>query len=584
MQIRALVIASAFSLFATGAFSLAEPPNVNSVVGDTVINPATGEEVEVVGLIADVNGVTQYVIASDGDGIAAETAVGNTIALTADTAQLNDLAAGDYEIIQQSLGSFGYVDSLKVRLIENPEPDPPNPLLDYAVVTSGTEDPPQGEDGNPIQPPATGAPEAPAPQLTSGKIYNVVKGAGGSDGDDGYGIRICLPFGIGCATIGYSGSSGGNGSQPSDYTLSIPDSYNNGAITSTGNTEPAITVGRVGGDGGQGGDAYGNFQAKPGGNGGAGGNVTVTNNVDTQTSGENSYGMYIFSRAGQSGAGGTGYLFGSGGQGGAALDGGTVNATNNAQVNTSGDGAHAVRVFSTGGAAGSGGGSWGLVGSSGNGADGGNGGAVTVNNNSNGALVTTGVDAHGILAQSIGGSGGDSGSGGGLYVEAGASAGGGNGSTVTVNNSGVISTQSDGSNGILAQSIGGGGGSGGDVGGLVALSGSGGGGGNGSTVVVDNSGQVSTNGNRADAVFAQSVGGGGGTGGGSGGLVASSAGGGGGGTGGNVTVNNSGVLQTSGIDSRGIVAQSIGGGGGNGGGAGGLVALAGGGGGAGRGW
>ena len=583
MHIRSLIIASAFSLFATGAFSQAEPPNVNSMVGDTVINPATGEEVEVVGLIEDVNGVTQYVIASDGDGIATETAVGNTIALTADTAQLNDLAVGDYEIIQQNLGSFGYVDSLKIRLIQDPQPDPPNPLLDYAVVTSGTEDPPQGEDGNPIQPPATGAPEAPAPQLTSGKIYNVVKGAGGNDGDDGYGVRICLPFGIGCATIGYSGSSGGNGSQPSPYVLTIPDSYNSGSITSTGDTEPAITVGRVGGDGGQGGDAYGNFQAKPGGNGGAGGNVTVTNNVDTQTSGENSYGMYIFSRAGQSGAGGTGYLFGSGGQGGAALDGGSVNATNNAQVNTSGDGAHGVRVFSTGGAAGSGGGSWGLVGSSGNGADGGNGGAVTVNNNSNGALVTTGADAHGILAQSIGGSGGDSGSGGGLYVEAGASAGGGNGSTVTVNNSGVISTQNDGSNGILAQSIGGGGGSGGDVGGLVALSGSGGGGGHGSTVVVNNSGQVSTDGNRADAVFAQSVGGGGGTGGGSGGLVASSAGGGGGGNGGNVTVNNSGVLQTSGSDSRGIAAQSIGGGGGNGGGAGGLVALAGNGGGAGQG-
>ena len=102
------------------------------------------------------------------------------------------------------------------------------------------------------------------------------------------------------------------------------------------------------------------------------------------------------------------------------------------------------------------------------------------------------------------------------------------GSTVTVNSTGQISTGGADSTAILAQSIGGGGGNGGfsvagavGVGGTgksvnigVAIGGSGGSGGVGGTVNVTNNGLLSTQGDGAYGIQAQSVGGGGGNGGG----------------------------------------------------------------------
>jgi hypothetical protein len=577
---RFLVVCT-LSIF-SAALQAQSVPSGTSVVGDDVLNPATGATVKVIDVVADGNGNTIYVFTDDNQIISTQTTVGDTVTFSANT---GGFTAGDYEVTETLTDpGTGYVVTLKLREILDPVPDPLPPVANYSVVTAGAVDS-VDDNGDVIVPPVTPAPEAADPPLTSGTIDDVKPGRDGDDGDDGYGLRICDPTGwLGCAIIGYGGSKGKVGKAPSAYTLTIPDTYNGGLISSTTDGVAAIKVGRIGGDGGDGGDAYGNFTAKAGGNGGPGGTVTVTNNVELQTSGTNAYGMYIFSAAGAGGAGGTGYLFGVGGSGAGSTVGGTVTATNNASISTSGDGGHAIRAYSTGGTAGDGGGSWGIVGSAGSGGSGGSGGAVNVVNN--GILETTGEDAHGILAQSIGGSGGDSGAAGGLVATGGSGTVGGSGGTATVTNRGSITTGDDGSKGILAQSIGGGGGSGGDVGGLVALSGAGAAaGGDGKTVTVTNysSGRITTFGDRADAIYAQSIGGGGGSGGGSGGLVAESSGGGGGGDGGTVIVSNTGELATSGSNSRGIFAQSVGGGGGDGGGSGGLVALAGSGGGSGGG-
>ncbi|MDO5604123.1 MAG: hypothetical protein Q4G25_03070, partial [Paracoccus sp. (in: a-proteobacteria)] len=186
---------------------------------------------------------------------------------------------------------------------------------------------------------------------------------------------------------------------------------------------------------------------------------------------------------------------------------------------------------------------------------------------------------------------------------------GGVGGAVHVTNSGEIHTTGDNAHGILAQSVGGGGGTGGGAitgdlaltkpdGGAgmsrvgLGLGGNGGAGNEGGTVVVDNTGKITVSGRESHGIFAQSVGGGGGaavsgvdalgdkakTGisgkpslpkegelpasvslalnvGGQGGK---------GGRGGDVTVNHSGEIVVAGPSSYGILAQSVGGGGGAG--------------------
>ena len=110
----------------------------------------------------------------------------------------------------------------------------------------------------------------------------------------------------------------------------------------------------------------------------------------------------------------------------------------------------------------------------------------------------------------------------------------------------------------------------------LLLGGRGGNGGNGSAVTVHNSGSISTEGNFAAGILAQSIGGGGGAGGSTKSKTYSlltsddspmrfKRGGGAGGNGGDVTVVNSGAITTDGGFAHGILAQSIGGGGGFGG-------------------
>ena len=187
----------------------------------------------------------------------------------------------------------------------------------------------------------------------------------------------------------------------------------------------------------------------------------------------------------------------------------------------------------------------------------------------------------------------------------------GNGGKVTVNSSGIISTQSDNAVGVFAQSVGGGGGDGGvgavkggatsipgedvkqaiqesdpakvlnkltsSLGLNVGLGGDGGARGDGGDVSVTVSSRIQTLGAHSAGIFAQSIGGGGGIGGGavdkSAGLLrfGATVGGNGsqtGGNGGNVNVTLGGLggaqasIITQGAHAPAIRAQSIGGGGG----------------------
>ena len=208
-----------------------------------------------------------------------------------------------------------------------------------------------------------------------------------------------------------------------------------------------------------------------------------------------------------------------------------------------------------------------------------------------GQIVTQGANSIGVLAQAIGGGGGvgafslsaSGSSGSGTTSSVGGSGGsGGQGGTVSVNNSGVIVTNGALSYGVYAQSIGGGGGVGGfSVAGTLStgsggttssVGGSGAAAGNGGNVTVTNTGSIEVKGAGSVGVFAQSVGGGGGAGGFSGALglgggdLGQTVGGAGGagGNGGDVTVNSTGSIITTGQDSVAVLAQSIGGGGGQG--------------------
>src|SRR5690606_38512696 len=112
----------------------------------------------------------------------------------------------------------------------------------------------------------------------------------------------------------------------------------------------------------------------------------------------------------------------------------------------------------------------GVIALGGNGGAGGAGGAVTVSGSP--AVTTTGNSAIGVIAQSIGGGGGTAGSASGLFAVGGSVSDSQNNSAGTVNVAvGTVSTQGDGSIGVLAQSVGGGGGSGGSAAGITAVGG-----------------------------------------------------------------------------------------------------------------
>ena len=247
-----------------------------------------------------------------------------------------------------------------------------------------------------------------------------------------------------------------------------------------------------------------------------------------------------------------------GGTGGAAGNGGAANATNTGSIATYGAQSDGIYAQSVGGGGGSGGAASSTdkapndmpvqasLAVGGQGGAGGAGGPVTVTNGIGGTILTQGVAAFGIFAQSVGGGGGE----------------------------GSLAGTVNGSLQSLGMGIGGNGGGGGDGGVVTVTTGDGA---NGST--------ITTTGKHGIAIFAQSVGGGGG-------LVRTmttdetfdpskiiinpqgrladvhgfslNLGGtnGSSGAGGNVNVFASGPITTSGLDAHAILAQSIGAGGG----------------------
>ncbi len=368
-----------------------------------------------------------------------------------------------------------------------------------------------------------------------------------------------------CFKDGGDGGAGVNGGTVLvNFTGVIPDGNYDGIVASS--------YGGNGGDGGHGGKVSGS--GGKGGMGGYGGTAAVSFNAGSiTTSGLGKIGVLALSRGGNGGNGGDGGWFVSeGGSGNNAGQAGTAQVTTLAgtTINTSGDYGFGIAAYSIGGGGGTGAGGFGLFYSGGGGgSSGGNGGIASIDSSS--VITTTGQYAHGILAESIGGGGGNAGSTSGLVALGGGGGAGGQGGFVTVRNAGQIVTMGLGANAIEAQSIGGGGGNGSNSGGLVSFGGDGSGTTTGGNVTVTNTAVLNTYSSNAFGILAQSIGGGGGNGGSSGGWFSYGGSGGSGADGGVVTVTNSGDivtgLGTDAVSSPGIVAQSIGGGGGNGGGA-----------------
>lgn len=408
----------------------------------------------------------------------------------------------------------------------------------------------------------------------------------------------------------HTGKAGGNGGSSGSITIDSAI-----GIETHGTNSVGINAIVAGGIGGAGGSDSGIIYSKggAGGRGGAEEDLRIINRGAISTFGIGSHGIVAQSLGGGGASAGSasGGFVSIGGKGGNAGSGGTVSLTNSALVRTaqgelvgirtSGDGANAIMALSIGGGGGLGGGSlatpgvpYGVgVSLGGDGGAAGDGGAVTVRNSGN--LTTVGHDAAGIVAHSIGGGGGNANQArliGVSFVNVaigGKGGAAGNGGEVRVSNiDQTILTKGAGSTGIDAKSIGGGGGNAGGtytfsvnvfpvvsvgVGGDAAR---GSGTGNGGAVTVENEGDIRTEGAKASAILAHSIGGAGGKGGPAemtavGALVnvATAVGGlgGGGGSGGPVTVTNGpfGTIATRGTASLGIDAQSIGGGGGAGG-------------------
>ncbi|WP_152523470.1 autotransporter outer membrane beta-barrel domain-containing protein [Sphingobium baderi] len=207
-------------------------------------------------------------------------------------------------------------------------------------------------------------------------------------------------------------------------------------------------------------------------------------------------------------------------------------------------------------------------------------------------ILTLGAGAVGFSAQSIGGGGGMEGVTGDVHLGAGdglwsttvggSSTSSGSGQAVTIANTAAIVTQGDNAIGLLAQSVGGGGGNGSmslgltegslyglnlNVGGSQTTASNG-----GDIEFTTSTGGIETAGNLASGLVVQSIGGGGGVAGftsidgadiGEGGIrLSAGATGGAGGDGGNISLTQKANIVTSGAGANAVLIQSIGGGGG----------------------
>lgn len=395
------------------------------------------------------------------------------------------------------------------------------------------------------------------------RIGILVGSRGGNGGNGGASI---LSF--------WSGQAGGNSGAGGTVRVTHADGFQ---VRTAGDGGHGIFAYSRSGEAGDGGDGILAPSGGSGGTAGPGGDVFVTNNGSIVTNGQRAYGIYALSQSNNGGGGGGQWgIVGGPGGGYPGGDGGDISVTNNGSIETNGQFSHGILSLSVGGTGGSSGDSGNLLlDLPGDAQPGGDGGVVTATNN--GLIETNASFARGIFAQSIGGGGGNGGFGGGLISLGGSAAGGGDSSTVTVTNSatGIIRTNGQQSDAIFAQSVGGSSGSGSSTAGLIAIGGNGSAAGDGGDVVVRNFGAIEAEGELARGIVAQSIGGGGGDGGNSGGLASVGGRGSGAGNGGAIEVTNTGSISTVGDGARGVFAQSVGGGGGSGGNTGGLVTVGG---------
>jgi hypothetical protein len=425
-------------------------------------------------------------------------------------------------------------------------------------------------------------------------IFAESVGGGGGNAGGGTANGLAINF-SGSVGIGGNGGVSGNGG-----TVTV---NNQGSITTAGVEAPGILAMSVGGGGGAGGSAIGNSAGSANTIGTATGYAKSAAGLVKAAFAKLYDFIQTLAQTGESSPSGTSSKTVSvslaiGGQGGAGGDGGVVQVNNLGTIVTAGDEASGIIAQSVGGGGGSGGeatsrGSGDVALSvtlGGGGGSAGDGGDVSVRNTRGAAIATSGDDADGIFAESVGGGGGSgeaANNSNGLlsYLALGWNQGGdngnsGNGGTVTVNNDGSIKTTGTLSYGIFAQSVGGGGGTIEEINnnnavsnsyvslGIVNIGGNAGSQGNGGPITINNTGTVQTSGADSFGIFAQSVGGGGGYAGlsvndtwfympltFSGDRSVRGAGG-------TITINNSGSIVTSGTGASGVVAESVGGGGG----------------------
>lgn len=445
---------------------------------------------------------------------------------------------------------------------------------------------------------SSGASRAPGP---GGDVNVTFEGEIQTGGTEANGIFVQSVGGFGgdagssgtFVSYGQSGESGGAGgivtvTLQSGTTIGTQGSYASG-----------IDAQSVGGGGGKGSDsdgidALGSSGDSSGGDGGVAAIYAGSSTDDTitiTTTGDHSRAISGTSRGGGGGdAGSSSGVTSVGGSGGTGGNGGAVDVENYATLKTSGDYSDALYASSLGGGGGSAHSTSGISSIGGSGGSGGTGGTIIVN--SSGADITTlGTSADGIFLQSVGGGGGSGSNALSIGVDfthavGGKGGSGGAGGAVyfidNQNGGYTVSTQGEQARGLVAQSVGGGGGDGGNsvsvsanvgVGFTLGGSGKGSQAGDGGEVTVEISGNIETSGAHAVGLSAQSVGGGGGTSGSTTTLdsgvsmtsYTSSVGasGGGGGAGGEVSVKSMGNISTQGQNSQGILALSQGGGGGH---------------------
>lgn len=416
----------------------------------------------------------------------------------------------------------------------------------------------------------SGSASAPISITTSGDdspgIYVVLQGGAGGKGGG-------LNNNLGEGRPGHGGAGGGTG----NIDINLVSTH----IATQGPNAWGVVAqakGAAGADGGRGSSTV--TDGSNGGAGGSTGHVNVTLGADTSITarGDQAGGVIAQTVSGAGGSAGdvNGQITSSAGHGGAGGNSGNVTVSNAGQIRTEGTSARGILAQSIAGAGGAGGDGWGIFYSTGgDGASSGKVGEVTVSHT--GSVTTSGGLSHGILAHSIGGAGGAGGDASGVAVSVGGNAASGDyvadasAATVYVYG-GSLSTAGSSSMGAMVQSIGGGGGDGGGSYGAVSIGASGGKGGRGAQAYGNlSSAQVTTSGETAHGVVAQSIGGGGGNAGNAVGVglfasAAVGASGGDGGGGGPATLNaaNSQIV-TSGARAAGLVVQSIGGGGGTGG-------------------